>query len=215
VKNVIQRVKQKEDPQKIIKSILAEPALLDELVDTILHDQSSLKYRCEKIVRIISETRPELTYPYFDRFVGLLDCPNSFLRWGSIIIIANLSPADSQNKFDAIFDRYYALIKGKDMVAATNVLGNSWKIALAKPRLASLIAEKMLTVQKANYEHKGKYSPECRNVAIGNAIDSFAKFYDKIENKKPIVNFVKRQQKNSRLQVVKKARKFLKQFEIN
>jgi hypothetical protein len=214
MKSVIQRIRQKDDSQKIIKSLLVTPTVLDELFDTILHDETSLKYGCEKIVRAISETKPELIYPYFDHFVALLDYNNNFLKWGTIITIANLCVADKENKFEAIFNKYYGFINGKDMVAAANVIGNSWKIALAKSQLIPFITEKILAVQKARYEHKGKLSSECRNVVIGVAIDSFAKFYDKIEEKETVINFVKKQQKNSRPQVVKKAQSFLKKLAV-
>lgn len=214
MKDIIQSIRQKEDLEAIIASVLAEPDLLDDLVDTILHDTTSLKYGCEKVVRGVSETRPELVYPYFDHFVGLLDADNSFLRWGAIMIVADLSAADSRNKFEAIFERYFAFITGPDMVAAANVIGNSWKIALAKPRLVPGIVDKILAVQRAKYVHKGKQSSECRNVVIGAAIDSFARFYETIENKEPVMAFVKRQQKNPRPQVVRRAQKFLKRYTV-
>lgn len=212
--DIIQRLKQKENLDRITASVLAEPRLLDDLVETMLRDKSSLKYRCEKVVRAISETNPELAYPHFDRLVGLLDAENSFLKWGTIMTVANLTAVDSERKFEKVFDTYYAFVTGTDMVAAAGVIGSSWKVARAKPRLIPRIVEKMLAVQKARYKHKGKPSPECRNVAIGAAIDSFARFYEVIENKEPVIAFVKKQRKNSRPQVVAKAGKFLKQFTI-
>jgi hypothetical protein len=212
--DIIQRLKRKENLDEVIESVLAEPKLLDDLVETMLRDKSSLKYRCEKVVRAISETNPELAYPYFDRLVGLLDVDNNFLKWGAILTLANLAAVDTRRKFDAIFDTYYAFTTGADMVAAANVIGNSWKIALAKPRLVPRIVDHMLAVQKARYTHKGKPSPECRNVAIGAAIDSFARFYEAIEDKKQVIAFVKKQRKNSRPQVAAKAGKFLKRFAI-
>jgi hypothetical protein len=212
--DLILRIKRKEDPAAVVDAVLAAPESLDDLIDVILHDKTSLKYGCEKVVRAVSESRPDLVYPWFDRIVGLLDHDNNFLRWGAIITIANLSAADPQNKFDAVFNRYYAFIDGQDMVAAANVVGHSWKIAASKPVLVPKIVDRMLAVQRARYKHKGKTSPECRNVVIGAAIDSFARFYERIEIKEPVVAFVRKQQKNARPQVQTKARKFLKRFAI-
>lgn len=210
--DIIQRLRQTKNLDRIIASVLAEPKLLDDLIETMLHDTSSLKYRCEKVVRAVSVSNPNLVYPSFDRLIDLLDSDNSFLKWGTIGTIANLTAVDSRGKFDALFDRYYAFVAGPDMVAAAGVIGNSWIIALAKPRLASRIVERMLAVQKARYLHKGKPSPECRNVVIGAAIDSFAEFYGSIEHKQPVIAFVRKQRKNSRPQVAAKAGKFLKRF---
>ena len=96
------------------------------------------------------------------------------------------------------------------MVTAANIIGGSAKIALAKPELTHRITREILKVEKAKYENKGAPFPECRNVAIGQAIDSFDGFFHQIDNKAKVIAFVKRQLKNSRSQVVKKAERFLR-----
>ena len=63
--------------------------------------------------------------------VELLDNKNSFLKWGSILIIANLTPVDSEKRFDRIFKKYYAPIIGPAMVTAANIIGGSVKIVSA------------------------------------------------------------------------------------
>jgi hypothetical protein len=65
-------------------------------------------------------------------------------------------------------------------------------------------------VEKANFQKHHAPSPECRNVAIGQAIDAFDQIYDVIANKQAVLQFVKRQRKNARTAVVRKAEKFLK-----
>ena len=154
-----------------------------------------------------------MIYPYFDVFADLLDSDNSFLKWGAIMTVANLTAVDAENKFEAIFQKYYAPIPGPAMVTAANVIGSSAKIALAKPELTERIAREIPKVDKAKYQRKGFPSPECRNVAIGQAIDSFERFFEQIDDKAKIVAFVKRQLRNTRKQVVKKAERFLRTHE--
>jgi hypothetical protein len=127
--------------------------------------------------------------------------------------VANLTAVDAENRFEAIFQKYYAPIPGPAMVTAANVIGSSAKIALAKPELTQRIAREILKVDKAKYQMKGVPSPECRNVAIGQAIDSFERFFEQIDDKAKIVAFVKRQLRNTRKQVVKKAERFLRTHE--
>jgi hypothetical protein len=162
------------------------------------------------VLRLVSERRPELIYPYFDIFVGLLDCDNNFLKWGAIMTVANLTAVDTENKFETVFRKYYAPIKGPAMVTAANIIGSSARIAPAKPELTQRITREILKVEKANYVNKGAPSPECRNVAIGQAIDSFDQFFDQIDDKTKVIAFVKRQSKNTRKPVVKKAERFLR-----
>jgi hypothetical protein len=149
-------------------------------------------------------------YPYFGVFVELLDSDNSFLKWGAIIDVANLTVVDSENRFEAVFRKYFDPICGPTMVTAANIIGGSAVIARAKPDLVDLITNEILKVEKAKYLRNRMPSPECRNVAIGQAIDSFDKFYDLIGPKTRVLGFVRRQLKNTRSQVVKKAERFIK-----
>jgi hypothetical protein len=164
------------------------------------------------VLRLVSERRPELIYPYFGVFVGLLDSDNSFLKWGAIMTVANLAAVDAEKKFEAIFQKYYAPIPGPAMITAANIIGGSDKIARAKPELTERITREILKVEKGKYKNKGALSPECRNVAIGHAIDTFDKLFEQIDDKAKVIAFVKRQLKNTRKPVVKKAERFLKRI---
>ena len=209
---IVRQIKQKEDIEKITGLAAQDHVIVKELVEQLKTEKSSLKFSFEKILRLISEKTPDLIYPYFDDFVKLLDSENNFLKWGAILTIANLAQADTENKFDKIFRKYYLPVTGPAMITAANIIGSSWKIALAKPYLAEKITKEILKVQKAKYIHHGKLSPECKNVVFGQAIDSFAMFFDKIKNRKPVIEFIKQQLNNSRPAVKKKAEKFLKKF---
>ena len=94
--------------------------------------------------------------------------------------------------------------------ATIREMGSSARIALAKPELTERITREILKVEKAKYKRHGKLSPECRNVAIGHAIDSFDKFFEQIENKAAVIAFVKRQLSNTRKPVAKKAERFIR-----
>lgn len=96
------------------------------------------------------------------------------------------------------------------MITAANIVGSSARIAQAKPHLVDRVAGEILKVEKGKYLHKGQLSPECRNVVIGHAIDTFDAFFANIEDKPTVLKFVRRQLKNTRPAVAKKATRFLK-----
>jgi len=198
------------DVTALAEQVIAKPGQIPEIVAALTIEKSTAKYAYEKVLRFISQRRPELLYPYFNAFTDLLDCDNSFLKWGAIMTIANLTAVDTQEKFEPLFDRYYAPITGPTMVTAANIIGSSAKIAMAKPHLTDAIVRQILRVQKAKYEHHARPSPECRNVAIGQAIDSFDQLFDQIDDKATVLRFVKKQLKNTRKPVVKKAERFLR-----
>ncbi len=209
--NTLEQLRRKgADIEAIVEHVTRKPKEISELVEALKVEKRAFKFNYEKVLRGVSEKRPELVYPYFDVFEGLLDSDNSFLKWGATITIGNLAAVDEEKKFEAVFRKYYAPISGPVMITAANIIGSSAKIALAKPELTESITREILKVDKANYERKGKLSPECRNVAIGQAIDSFDKFFGQIEDKKVVLEFVKRQLKNTRKPVAKKAERFLR-----
>lgn len=208
--NVIRQIARKgSDKEKIARRVVKNPDLLPELLDGLNADGARVKYGCEKALRIIGEKEPELLYPHFDTFAELLDGDNNFLKWGAIITIANLARVDSKKKFEKLFDRYFSPVTGPVLITAANVIGNSWKIALAKPPLADRIAREILKVEKARYQ-----TAECRNVATGRAIDSFHRFFDLIKKKKPVLGFVGRQRRSRRKAVRKKAQTFLEKHDL-
>jgi hypothetical protein len=214
--NIIEKIKQKgSNKEKISIGALKNPGCIPDLLEGLDNDKGTIRLGCEKVLRLISEQKPELLYPYYNIFVKLLDSENNFLKWGAIIIISNLASVDSKNNFEKIFEKYYAPVTDKTMITAANVIGNSWKIALEKPELTEKIVQEILKVEKSNYENKGAPSPECRNVACGHAIKSFDLFYDKIKNREPVVDFIKKQLNNTRAPVKKKAEKFLKKHRID
>ncbi len=200
------------DKEYIAKKIIGLPAEIPRLFEGLNHDKGSIKFGCDKIIRLISEQKPKLIYPYFNELAKLLDSENNILKWGAIITLSNLVRVDSENKFEKIFKKYFSLITGKEMIPAANVIGNSWKIISAKPELTGKITKEILKSEKSHYKNKGKLSPECNNIVYGHAINSFDKFFDKIKNKKPVIDFVKRQVNNSRNATAKKADRFLKKY---
>ena len=194
--NILEQFSQKKpDIQSIVESLIKRPGDIAEVVEALTVEKRAVKFAYEKTLRLVSERRPELIYPYFEVFVGLLDSENSFLKWGAIMTIGNLAAVDSDNRFEVVFKKYYAPISGPTMVTAANIIGSSAKIALAKPELTRSITKEMLKVEKARYQRHGKLSPECRNVALGHAVDSFEKFFGQIEDKAAVIAFVKRQLK--------------------
>jgi len=84
---IIEQIKSKTDIDELVDQVLKNPKLIEVLISTIDSEKGSIKFGCEKIVRLLSEKKPELVYPYFDFLVKLLDSENSFLKWGAIITI--------------------------------------------------------------------------------------------------------------------------------
>jgi len=186
--------------------------LLSVLLKGIRSSKATVRYGCAKVLKDLSEEYPEKLYPYMDAFIELLDSKYRILTWNAMAIIANLAKVDTDQKFDAIFDEYYGFINNEYMVTVANVVGNSGKIALAKPHLLHKITAELLKVE--NISVTPHLTEECKRVIAESAIGTFDLFFDKIEEKekKKVLSFVERQLDSSRKTLRTKAADFLKKW---
>ncbi len=193
------------NPPNLARKAAADPRLLPELFKGLSADTPRVKYGCAKALRLLSEQRPKVLYPHFNLFVRLLDHENKILQWNTAFVLSQLARVDARNRFAAIFEKYFSPISGPVMITAANVIQGGARIAQAKPRLADRIAAQVLKVAQARYQ-----TAECRNVAIGHAIVALGDMLPLLRRPAPVVQFVRRQTRNSRPATRKKAEQFLK-----
>jgi hypothetical protein len=193
------------NPQQLARRVIKNPELLEKVMEGLGTETARIKFGCAKALRVLSETRPDLLYPQFDFFVRLLDHPNKIFQWEAARVLSQLARMDAEDKFTTIFNKYFAPLGGPVMITAANVIRGGALIAVAKPHLADRIAAEVLKVDRARYQ-----SPECRSVAIGHAVFALGNFFELLQNPAPVLRFVRKQIKNSRPAMRKKAEQFLK-----
>jgi hypothetical protein len=192
-------------PPQLARKAIKNPRLVPAIIEGLNAAKPRIKYGCAKALCLVSEHRPDLLYPQFDCFVSLLDHENKILQWNAAFVLSHLARVDAQDKFAAIFRRYFSPIPGPVMITAANVIQGGARIAQAKPHLADRIAAEVLKVAKARYQ-----TPECRNVAIGHAILALGDLLPLLRRPAPVVQFVRKQTRNPRPATRKKAEQFLK-----
>jgi hypothetical protein len=196
--------------EKIAEKILSNPEDIPTILEGLNSPNARTKFGCSKVLRLASEKKPEVLYSRMDSFVDLLDSENTFLRMDAARILANLASADSQGKFERIFEKYFAPITGPAMIPAANLIGSAVRIAQVKSGLTGRIVKEVLKVEQAKYA-----TEECRNVALGHAIQCFDRIFDQIEDKEPVVVLIRKQLGNSRPATRKKAEAFMKRHRIS
>ncbi len=202
------------DTARIAGMVVRTPTVIPRLLEALDDRKARVKYGAEKVLRAVSERRPDLLGPYYSDFVRLLDAENSFIRWGAIRTFANLAAAGTDDRVAGIFRKYFAPLKGPDMVTAATTIGGAVVIARAKPAMADRIAREILRVETAAYRMHDAPSPECRNVACGQAIDALDELYEGITRKKHVIEFVRRELRSTRPAVRKKAAAFLRKHRL-
>lgn len=197
--------KKQSGAEDLADKVLRNPDLLPEILKGISSADPRIKFTSAKILRIISEKNPKTLYPKMGFFVDLLDSENNILKWIAIDVIGNLPSVDAENKFDALFKKFYGLLSDESMITAGHVIDSSGKIVRAKPYLQGKITKELLKVEETQYK-----TSECRNILLGKVILSFSQYIDRAKNKEEMISLVKRQLNNSRRATRAKAEKFLK-----
>ena len=184
-------------------------------IKDFLSDNPKIKYPATKKAILLSQENPAGLYSDFDFFEEMLQNDNKILKWTAIQVLGNLSKVDKKGKIDRIVPILISFLNDKTMITAANSIRALAEIAANKPKYQEKILEELLKVEKAKYYIKGKLSPECRNVAIGQVVNSLEKFREPVYNREDVRAFLKRQTKNTRPKVKKSAENLLLKIKNN
>lgn len=199
--------------EALLQKVRENPGLIPEVLNGVSSSKAAIRYGCAKVLMDLSEEQPERLYPYIDSFTVLLDSKYRILIWNAMAIIANLARVDREKKFDKLFDKYYGFLNDPYMVTVANVVGNSCKIALAKPYLVQMIASELLKIE--NIATTPHLTAECKRVITEKAIEYFDVLFDRIEAKDEVLSFVKRNKNSPRKSLKTQAENFLKKWQAN
>jgi hypothetical protein len=196
--------------KELLNRVRQDFNLLPFLLRGVHSTKAALRYSCAKVLMDLSEENPKKLYPYMDLFVDLLDNKYRILTWNALAILANLTRVDTNKKFDVIFDKYYSFLNNDYMVTVANVVGNSGKIAQAKPYLISKITDELLKVN--NISTTRHLTEECKKVIAEKTIKSLDTFFNRAEQKDRVISFVKTHLDSPRKSLRIAAENFLKKW---
>jgi hypothetical protein len=196
--------------EELFKRVKQDFSLIPFLLEGVHSSKAAVRYGCAKVLMDLSEENPEKLYSYMDLFIELLDSEYRILTWNALAIIANLTRVDAGKKFDAIFDKYYSFLDSDYMVTVANVVGNSSKIAQAKPYLVPKVTDELLRVE--NLSTTPHLTEECKRVIAQKTIQTLSLFFGKVEQKERVVAFVEGHVDSSRESLRRVAEEFLEKW---
>ena len=196
----------KEHPSlvKAMQMALADREALKLLLAGVVSKDDAYRYNCFKVLLQISESQPLVLYPEWDYFVALLGSSNAYHRSIAVQILANLTAADVQHRFEAIFDRYFDLLDDEKIIVTRSLVYNAGTIARAKPSLRARIVERLLGIDETHHKHK--------DLIKADAIHSFEVFFEDYPDKERILKFVEQQLECSSPKTRKAAQAFLDKY---
>ncbi len=178
------------DIKKLSQNALSDDKIFKELLTGVQSKNNTIRSNSFRTLLLISEDNPEFLYPDWDYFLDMLLSSNNYHKYMAIYILANLTQVDEENKFNDIFDDYFAVLAGEKVMNASHVAANSPTIIKNKPELQPKIIEKLLNIDTI---HQGKQ----KELVKAYAIEALRKIYPDAEDKEKILEFVKAQLESS------------------
>lgn len=206
----LQRLAEKSVTKKeLLEAVEKDFTLLPLVMKGVASSKANVRYSCASALVNLTEKDPERLYAHMDFFINLLESKHRILKWNGMAAIANLCAADIDHKFDTIFDKYYGFLGDEYMVTVANVVGNSARIARAKPYLVPRITAELLRVDEISTTPH--LTEECTRVIAEKAVESFDQIFDLMapEEKAKVIAFVKKHADSSRGSLRKKSRTLL------
>lgn len=161
-----------------------EEDALRALLNGLISKEDAYRYNCFEALLQISEDRPRVLVPEWDRFVELMGSGNAFHRSIALRLMANLTGADDEGRFEGLFDEYFGLLDDEKVMVARYLAQSASQIARRKPHLREKIAEKLLDIDRTHHA-------EGRKALIkADAVEFFETFFEDLPDKERVLAFV-------------------------
>lgn len=169
-------------------------------VATMAAPTGTARFAAGKALCATAAKDPKRVCSHFDAVAAMLESDSKIVCWNAMRLLAMMAAADSGHRLDAVLDRYLAFIDGDNLISAANAIQGTAHIGRARPDLLDRIVPAVLGVERARYA-----TPECRNVAIGEALNAFAQLGDDVCRRPDVARFIRRQRTNPRSAVARRA----------
>ena len=196
------------DATRLARALAKSPEHLDCVLDGLRADAAAVRFNSSKTLLALAEESPETLRPCIGSILELLDSENKLLKAAAIRTLGHLAPVDSAGRFTRALPKILAPIPGPDLVVACNALEGAGMIARAKPRQTARVVEAILSVRKGRYR-----TAECRNIAIGKALDALEALPAGPTQREAIERFARQQRKNPRKSTRMRAERLLRRIE--
>ncbi|MBU0492287.1 MAG: hypothetical protein KKA73_05635 [Chloroflexi bacterium] len=191
------------DLDQAVQLALADAGFRTEMLAGLTAQDDVYRYNCVKVLLQVSEQRPEILYPEWDRFVAMLGSDNSYHRSIALRLIANLTVVDAAGRFEGLFDHYFDLLDDEKIITARYLAQHAGRIARAKPHLQAAITERLLAVDSTRHEQGRK------DLLKADVIAAFDEFFAASGEQARILAFVEAQLACSSPKTRKAAKSFL------
>jgi len=151
------KINAREPDLEIIASlILKDHDVLNKALDNLTEKNETLRYNTYRAIKTVTGSDPGYFYPHWDFFVSQLESTNTYHILVGIHILADLTAADTESRFEELFDNYYDLLNHKSMIVVSHTCLASGRIMIHKSGLLANIEDKLLNIDRFIKQQKHK-----------------------------------------------------------
>ncbi len=190
------------------KRAINDSELRDKIVNLMLnHQHIMVYYNSYNTISRAIQIRPELFYPYWDDFSTLLNHHNSYHRDFALVLLANLTRVDKENKFSRLSGDYFNHLNDEKFMTAHKCIQNTAKILESKYELTGDIIDILLDV-----DNRCDFPLKQKALLKSGVIELFINFYGQIKDKERVNEFVKDELGSISPKTRKMAKKFMEKY---
>ena len=190
--------------EKVVDLALENEDYLSELIANLRSKKEAVRFHSSRAVEIISRRNPGVLYPLWDEFSDLISGDNTYWKCSGIPIIANLTAVDRDDRFEKMFEKYFALMDDeKSFIPAAYLARSAAVVVRAKPELEPEITRRLLRIDETRHD------PQRRDLVKSDIIEAFDEYFERAGNPKKILEFVRKQLDCDSPKARKAAQKFL------
>jgi hypothetical protein len=194
------------DLKPALQLALEDAAAREALVGGFLSKEETFRHNCFKVLLPVAEYDPALLYPHWDSFVTMLRSANSYHRMIAVTFIARLVSADTERRFDHIYDAYFAHLDDESVIVARYVAQNARWIARARPEWLGEITTRLLEIVHT-YHNAAR-----RDLLAADVIAFCSEFLELAPDQPRIRAFVEGQAESKSPKARQAARDFMKRY---
>jgi hypothetical protein len=171
---------------------MADVQNIEELKSGVLAKNQTLKNESFKALLALASENPQKLYADWDFFADLIARERGAdTKYIGIYILAHLTGADFDGKFERIFDVFYDLLDDDSLIPASHAALMSNLIANNLPHLVHRITERLLSIDATRHPARRK------DLIKSYIIEGFDGYFDLVASpadRRRILLFVSRQQ---------------------
>lgn len=127
---------------------------IEEFFITLDSKDNNARYEAFRKLVELTEKEVSWVYDYWQTLVDKLSSVNSFQRSIGLLLLANLTRSDSDNKFDDLIDRYLTYFEDEKFITSRQCIQNVWRIAVNKEPYKEKVINSLKTAYASNVHLK-------------------------------------------------------------